>query len=246
MIGFRLAERLGVHRGEPILLTTAQGRRQMRVRGIFRSGHYEKDLHQLYAPLRTAQALFGMGNQVSALAVRTEGLDAAREVSHRLQQQTGLKVRNWMDDNASLLTEIALVARITFWINVLVALATSVGIVNVFSMFVLNRQKELAILRAVGASRPSLRIILLLEAGFVWAVGAAAGLMVVLSVMAYEQRHPFRVSAETYGFDSFATRPQLAPLLTALALAGLAALAAAWWSGRRAARLNPAEVIFGR
>lgn len=245
-IGFRMAEKLGIHVGEHVHVATGQTQRLMRVRAVFRAGYYEKDLQTAYVSLRAAQGLFGMGNEVSGLAVRCDDLSAARTVTGTLRPSLGLKVRNWMDDNASLLAEIATVNRVTFAINFLIALAASVGIVNVFSIFVLNRQKELAILRAMGGSRGSLQLILLVEAAFIWVFGVLLGFTLAMGVIAYEQAHPYEVSAETYGIATYATQPKPAAFATAALLAAAAMVVAAWWSGRRARRLNPAEVIFGR
>lgn len=245
-IGFRMAKKLGIHTGEHIYIATSKTRRLMRVKAIFRSGYYDKDMRYGFVSLRTAQRMFGMGNEVSALAVRCKNLKQAAVVSSTLEGRMPNKIRNWMDDNASLLAEIATVNRVTLFIDVLVALVASVGMANVFSMFVLNRQKELAILRAVGTSRASLKTILLLEAMFIWVVGTIIGCTLVLAVMAYEQEHPYTVSEETYGIGSYATSPVPEAFAVACTLAAVMMAASALWSGRRAAKLNPAEVIFGR
>lgn len=245
-IGFRMAHKLGVQVGQQIRVATAQTNRLLRVKAIFRSGYYEKDMQHTYVPLKTAQLLFQTGNEVSGLAVRCQDLQGAVGVSNTLGARLDQKIRNWRDDNAALLTEIATVQRVALFINILVALVASVGMANVFSMFVLNRQKELAIIRAVGSSRASLRAILQLEAAFIWLVGTSIGLTGALAVMAFEQSHPYEVSAEVYGIGSYATSPKAVAFVTACILGGLTMAMSAWWSGRRAARLNPIDVIFGR
>ncbi len=245
-IGFRAAEKLGVHVGEHVSVVTTNTQMLMRVRAVFRSGYYDKDLHYVYAALPTAQRMFRMGNEVSGVAARCANADQADAVSAALARRTGQKVRNWRDDNASLLAEIATVKRVTAFINVLVALVASAGMANVFSMFVASREKELAILRAVGASRTSLRGILMLEALFIWLVGTIIGVTVSLGVMAWEQAHPYQVSEETYGIASYATSPKSSAFLLATVLAAGTMIGSAWWSGRKAARLKPIEVIFGK
>ncbi len=245
-IGFRMAEKLGVHVGQQIHISTPAVQRLARVREIFQSGYYEKDLHHAYVPLQSAQRLFQMGNEVSGLAARCNGLHDAPPVGAALRDRVAMKVRNWRDDNAALLTEIATVQRVTFFINLLVAMVASVGMASVFSMFVVNRQKELAILRAMGGSRLSLRAMLLMEAMFICAVGTFIGFTMALGVMAYEQLNPYQISAETYGIASYATNPKLVSFLTAGALGFCTMAASAWWSGRRAVKLNPIDVIFGR
>jgi lipoprotein-releasing system permease protein len=250
-IGYRMARKLGVREGGRIHIATARasgGRtlRELRVKAIFRSGYYETDLNKAYVSLKTAQILFGMGNDVSGLAVRCDDLSQAGLVSRRLEAHLPNKVRNWMDDNASLLQEIAMTRRITLFISALVAIVVSVGMANVFSMFVLNRQKDLAILRAMGAAKFSLRGILLMEALFIWLIGTILGVTAVLAVMAYEQLNPLEVSQETYGIGSYSTRPDLVTVLVGVGLALATMVFSAWWSGRRAAKMDPAAVIFGR
>ena len=245
-IGFRMAEKLGIHAGEHVHVATAQTHRLMRVRAIFHSGYYEKDLHHGYVALRTAQRMFEMGTEVSGMAVRCDDINNATTVTAALDGRLNHKIRNWRDDNASLLAEISMVQRVTIFVNVLVAAVSSVGMASVFSMFVLNRQKELAILRAVGASRLSLRGILVFEALFIWVFGTLVGLTASLGVMAYEQSHPYAVSAETYGISSYATHPKPLAFILACVLSAVTMVMSAWYSGRRAAKLNPIRVIFGR
>lgn len=245
-IGFRMARKLGIHVGQQLRVATALTNRLLRVKAIFHSGYYEKDLQHAYVPLKTAQLLFRTGNEVSGLAVRCDDLHDAVGVSDALAARVGQKIRNWRDDNAALLTEIATVQRVAIFINVLVAMVASVGMANVFSMFVMNRQRELAIIRAVGSSRASLRAMLQLEAGFIWIIGTIIGGTAALAVMAFEQSHPYEVSAETYGIGSYATSPKVMAFATACILGALTMAMSAWWSGRRAAKLSPIDVIFGR
>ncbi|HHH75564.1 MAG TPA: ABC transporter permease, partial [Phycisphaerae bacterium] len=247
-IGYRMAEKLGVGLGGIVHVSTVKSpaRQEMRVKAIFKSGFYDNDLQHAFVSLNRAQVLFRMGNAVSGLAVRCSDLNRAQGVSDQLSSTLDYKVRNWMDDNASLLQEMSTVKRVTTFISVMVALVASVGMANVFSMFVLNRQKELAILRAMGSSRFSLRSILLLEGCFIWIVGTLLGWAAVLGVMAWEQANPYQVSAETYGIGSYATRPDMQVFLLATLLSGVTMIGSALWSGRRAAKMNPADVIFGR
>ena len=245
-IGFRMAQKLAVQVDEHIHVATGQTSRLMRVKAIFRSGYYDKDLQHAYVALSTGQRLFNMGSEVSGLAVRCNELNNAGVVTAALAQRMPQKIRNWMDDNASLLAEIATVQRVTLFINVLVALVASAGMANVFSMFVLNRQKELAILRAMGASRGSLKTILLSEAFLIWLAGTLVGCTLALGVMAFEQSNPYTVSEETYGIGSYATMPKASAFLLACVLSACTMGLSAWWSGRKAAQLDPVRVIFGR
>ncbi len=245
-IGFRMAEKLSVHVGESIRISTPTTTRRMKVRAIYHSGYYQKDLYHAYVSIEDAQNMFSMGNEVSGLAVRTEELNAAAPVSADLKRSLGLKIRNWMDDNASLLQEFETVRLVTLIINVLVAVTASVGIANVFSMFVLSRQKELAILRAIGSSKLSLRAVLMMEALFIWVAGTLIGFSLSLGVMAYETAYPFfQVSAETYGIGVYSTKPKVEPFIWAGTLSLAAMVFSALRSGSRAAKLSPVKVIFG-
>ena len=245
-IGFRMAQKLAIHVDEHIHVATAQTSRVMRVKAIFRSGYYDKDMQHAYVALSTGQRMFAMGSEVSALALRCEELNEAAHVTAALNQRLDHKIRNWMDDNASLLAEIATVQRVTLFINILVALVASAGMANVFSMFILNRQKELAILRAMGSSRSSLKTILMTEAAVIWLIGTVIGCTIALGVMAFEQSNPYTVSEETYGIGSYATSPKLSAFVLAGVLSACTMGLSAWWSGRKAAKLDPVRVIFGR
>jgi ABC-type lipoprotein release transport system permease subunit len=86
----------------------------------------------------------------------------------------------------------------------------------------------------------------MLEALFIWLLGTILGAAGVLGVMAYEQMNPMEVSEATYGIEAYAARPDLMTMLVGAGLALATMVFSAWWSGRRASKMNPAAVIFGR
>jgi lipoprotein-releasing system permease protein len=240
VIGAGLAKDLGVRVGDKIRIVTAQDRSDvLSISGIFDLQNQEVNDRWVLVSLKCAQNLLDLSGGISAIEARVREIFTAETIAQGITRRTGLVAESWMTLNQQLLVGLRSQNSSSYMIQAFVVVAVALGIASVLVVWVVQKNREIGILRAVGTTRKQvLRIFLiqglLLGAGG-WVLGAGIG--TVLSFI----------------FASMATNPDGSPtfpvnlspqlflgtLVMALAVGHFSAMAPA----RRAAGLDPAQVI---
>ena len=170
IIGSELASDLGVTVGDKLRLTVASGRgATLAISGIVDLGSKGANQRNTYVALHTAQALLGLIGGVSSIDLQVRDLYAAEEIAQAIAAETGIEADSWIRTNAQFYTAInaQMIANTT--IRFCVGLAIAFGIAAVLIVSVVQKSKEIGILRAMGASQGQIMRVFLLE-------GAALGL----------------------------------------------------------------------
>jgi lipoprotein-releasing system permease protein len=241
-IGTELAENLGVVVGDKIRLqNTAGATTVFIVRSIFDIGNRDLNQRWVIVPLRSAQSLLGLEGGVSTIEVKVREIFAAEEAAIRIAERTGLVADSWMGTNAQLLVGLRSQGSSSIMIQVFVVLAVALGIASVLAVSVVQKSREIGILKAMGVATGRVVRIFLLQGAIVGLAGSAVGVLVGIGLSLF--------------FASLATNPDGTPTfpvnLNALLYARSALIAtsvgivAAVLPARRAARLDPAQVIRG-
>ena len=235
LLGSELALELGLQAGDKLRLQAGTGRTALvRVSGIFTMGVQELDSRQLYVDLKQAQTLLNLSGGITALEVKVVDIFTARDWAARLQRLTGLHVKNWMDNNSQLLDALRSQSMTTKMIRGFVGLSVGLGIASVLAVSVVQRTREVGILRAMGSSREQILRVFLTQGALLGAIGALFGMAGGYGLV--------------YLFNSSSTRLfeiVVLPEVTGSALfiaIGSGVLAAAL-PARRASRYDPAEAI---
>lgn len=241
LIGTELAADLGVALGDRIRVTTAAGRSEtLTVAGLFDLGNRDLNRRWVFAPLKLAQTLLDVPGGVTQLELTVHDLFGAEAVAAGLRAQTGLTVESWMQTNAALLTALANQSVSNHLIRSFVVVIVALGISSVLVVSVVQKQREIGILRAMGTGRRQIMAVFLLQGGIVGLLGSALGtalawvLLVVFS-------HVFKNPGDGGALFQAELDPRLA--LQAALVACLVGLLAAWVPARRAARLDPVQAI---
>ena len=240
VIGTELAKDLGVDVGEPVRVTTPTGSEtSLTIAGIFDLGNRDVNRRWLLVSLRNGQAMLGLPGGASELNLRIDDIWAATGVAQRIEGMTGLRAESWMQTNEQLLVAIRSQSSSSSTIQFFIVLAVAIGIASVLVVSVVQKSRQIGILRAMGASRGMILRVFLFQGGAVGVFGGLAG-SVLGTVM-------------VYGFEMGTRRPDGSPLypviyapslyLTAIGLAIGTGLLAAAMPARRASRLDPAEAI---
>lgn len=235
VIGSRLARDLGLRVGDKLHLDAGQGRDSVvNVAGIFELGVRELDSRYVYLDMKQAQSLLGLPGAATVIDVTVKDIFAADAVAQRITRLTGQKAESWMQTNAQLMNALKSQSLSTRMISLFVAVSVAFGIASVLSVSVVQRTREIGILRAMGATRAQmLRVFLLQGALFGLAgsvVGGSAGYGLVELFNAYGPRL-FQIPVS----------PLL--LLGATILATVTGVISAAVPARRAARLDPVVAI---
>lgn len=235
LVGSELARDLGLQTGDKLRLQAGDGRTTLlQVAGIFTMGVQELDTRQLYVGLKQAQTLLNLSGGITALDLKIRDIFSARDWGSRLERLTGLHVKNWMDNNTQLLNALRSQSMTTRMIRTFVGLTVALGIASVLAVSVVQRTREVGILRAMGSTREQILRVFLTQGAMLGAMGAIFGL-----AGGYALVHLFN----NFGSRLFFVSVQTEVAITALLIAIGSGVVAAALPARRASRYDPAEAI---
>ena len=240
IIGVELAKDLGVSVGDKIHLQTARSAgNAFKVRGVYDQGNREANRRFVYVNLRTGQAILDLAGGASSLDIAVKDIFAAATITAVLRQHTDQKVESWEETNRELFTALSNQTIMTRIVRSFVAIIVAIGITSVLVVSVVQKQKEIGILRAIGASRGDILRVFLLQGAIIGIAGAICGSMVGTGLMVLGSR--LLRAADGSALFQVHLSPELyaGAVLVALVFGLLAATVPA----RRAAGLDPARAI---
>lgn len=240
VIGVDLARDLGVTVGDKLRLVTADGRDEtLTIVGLFRIGSRDLDRRWVFVPLKLAQSLLDLPGGVSNVDLRVAEIFDAEEIAGRLAAATGLKVDSWMQTNAQLLSALRNQRVSNMMIRVFVILIVALGIASVLVVSVVQKQREIGILRAMGASGRSILAVFLLQGAIVGLVGSLLGSTLAFGLVQLFSR--IYRNADGSALITGAIDPTI--VVGACGIALLVGLVSAALPARRAARMDPVQAI---
>ncbi len=235
MIGSKLAEDLGLRTGDKLRLDAGDNRQAiMDVAGVFELGVRELDSRYVYTDLKQAQTLLNLPGGITILELKISDVFTAEYWAQRIEQLTDLHVQSWMESNGQLLNALRSQTMTTQMIRVFVAMSVIFGIASVLAVSVVQRTREIGILRAMGSSQQQILRVFLLQGGLLGLCGSLLGVMV-----GYVLVQVFN------GIDErlFVIRLEPSMLLSAILIATASGVIAAMVPARRAAQYDPAVAI---
>jgi lipoprotein-releasing system permease protein len=235
LIGSQLAEDLGVQVGSKLRLDTGQQNSAVvNIAGIFELGVRELDARYVYLDLKQAQSLLSLPGGVTVIDLTVADIFEAENVAEQVGRLTSLQAESWIKTNAQLMNAISAQSLSTSMIIVFVAISVAFGIASVLSVSVVQRTREIGILRATGATRQQILRIFLFQGAMFGLLGSVLG-----SVASYALVWVFNV----FGPGLFYIPVSINLIMLALLLAILTGVLAAAIPARRAAVLDPVEAI---
>jgi lipoprotein-releasing system permease protein len=242
LIGTELAKELGVTVGEKINVSSAVGAsRVVTIAGIFDLGNKGANQRSTFVSLRTAQALLNLVGGVTTIDLTVADIYAAESIAQLVQATTGIEADSWIKSNAQFFTAVNAQQTSNTLIRVFVGLSVAFGIASVLVVSVIQRSKDIGILRAMGTSRGQILRIFLLQGGLLGflgsLIGASAGGLGLVFWHGY-LRQPD-------GSEQFQLILEPSLFISAVLLAALTGVAAAAAPALRAAKLDPVVAIRG-
>jgi lipoprotein-releasing system permease protein len=240
IIGVELAKDLGVGVGDKIYLQTARSKgTAFTIRGVYDLGNREANRRFAYVNLRTGQAILDLTGGASSLNIAVEDIFAADEFSATLRRHTDQKVESWEETNPELSTALSNQTLMTRIVRSFVAVIVAIGITSVLVVSVVQKQKEIGILRAIGASRGDILRVFLLQGAMIGIAGAVFGSIIGTGLMSLGSRVLRAADGSPLFTVTFSPELYTGAILVALVFGLLAAAVPA----RRAAGLDPARAI---
>lgn len=242
VIGIELAKDLGAEVGDKLRLSTADGRSEtLTITGLFDLGNKGVNARNVYVGLRTAQSLLDLVGGVSSIDLALHDLDLAEQLARRIAGETGLSADSWIKTNAQFVTALTSQRVSSNVIRFFIALSVAFGIASVLVVSVIQRSKEIGILRAMGATQAQMLRIFLLQGGIVGFFGSLLGSLLAWSLLVLWQL----LARNPDGTAMFVISVEPGLVLTAAGGASVVGILAALLPARRAAQLDPVVAIRG-
>jgi lipoprotein-releasing system permease protein len=247
-MGKTIAEKLGLEVGNTVRLTARDGNSYLfRLVAVVSTGVNSIDASRLWLNLKDAQTIAGRYNEISEIGLKISDFETAESFATQLGARYAYRAEPWQETNANILSLLVIIfANIYFVLGGLIV-AAGFGIFNVFAMSVIDRQRDLAILQAVGVGRIPLVQSFLVQGILVGLIGSLAGLLLGQLLIEWLASLSFGTAAEQRPVSSSGFNMLRAWWLYAgslglgLFLSIISALLPAW----RAGKINPVEVIRG-
>ena len=242
LIGTELASDLGLTIGDKLLVQSATGTgNYFVVAGILDLGNKSANQRTGFIALHSGQSLLGYPGGITGIDVTVHDVYAAEVVAQRMEHLTGLQADSWIKTNAQFFSAISSQSMANTAIRFFVALSVAFGIASVLVVSVVQRSKEIGILRAMGISRGQVMRVFLLQGGLLGLGGAAIGSAV--GTLALHVWLSYALAPDGTPLFQVTMEPTL--YLLALGIATLTGLLAALAPALRAARLDPVVAIRG-
>jgi lipoprotein-releasing system permease protein len=244
VIGDRLSDKIGARIGATVTLQTSLGARvNAQVVGFFHTGVRQTDEGTAYALTKTGQILAQQTGLINELRVRLNDPLNSREVAARIENDTGYKSVSWQEAYEDLISTFIIRNIIMYAVVGAILLVASFGTYNIISTITHEKARDIAIMKSLGLSEYTVRMIFVVEALIIGLVGALAGFLLgyllCIALGSIKITNPF--------LDS--DRLPLAYTYVHYLMAGMVALvssvAAGYAPARKAAREHPVEIIRG-
>jgi lipoprotein-releasing system permease protein len=246
LFGSLFAEKLGVRLGDRVTVVAPDGgSTTLKVAGIFEVGVAALDRAWLFVPLAAAQGIFGQPSAISNIGVRTADPDGAEALAERLEHLTGYDAESWQELNAATLSVFGVQNTVVGFQIGAILVVGGFGILAIQIMIVIQKTRDIAILRSVGFRRRDILSIFLMQGAAVAALGAALGDLLGWRFIAYlDSKYD-----PSLGYKAVAQlrveadpRAYLWGALFALIIGMLASMIPAWRGGR----VEPVDVLRGQ
>jgi lipoprotein-releasing system permease protein len=256
VIGKELGRKLSVVEGDTVYLISFRGMvspighvpamKRFRVAGFFASGMYQFDEAYAFVRLTDAQRTLKLGDTVSGIEIRVNDIYQADQVAERIKKKLGFPywTKDWMQMNANLFFALKLEKTAMFIILTLIVLVAAFNIASTLIMMVMKKTKDIAILKAMGASDGSIMRIFVIKGMVIGGFGTILGVVLGIVICFVLKHYPFiKLPGNIYYFTTLPVQLQVSDVLTiALAAIGICFLATLY-PARQAARLNPVDAI---
>lgn len=257
VLGKELARNLGVIEGDMIHLISPRGMlspighvpamKQFRVTGFFLSGMYEYDQTFAFIQLEDAQQMLRMGDSVTGIDIRVRDIYKAKEIAENLISKFGFPywARDWMQMNKNLFRALKMERLVMAIILILIVLVAAFNIASSLIMLVMGKTRDIAILKAMGATTKSIRKIFVFSGMVIGSIGTVLGLCLGLVLCILLKNYDiYELTGDIYYFTTtLPVKIEISWVIAIVSATMAICFLATLYPARQAAKLDPVEAI---
>lgn len=245
IVGQGLIDKFSLHMGSTLTLIGDDGQsRALRVVGIFRTGNAAYDEGQAFVLLKRAQALLGRENRINRIIIQLGDPYAARAAAQTIEAAVGYKSVSWIEASEDILSLLLVRNLIMYSVVGAILVVAAFGIYNTISTIVMEKTRDIAIMKSMGFRARDVRRVFLIEGLIVGVLGSTFGVLVGIGMMAALGRVEIRPPGVAeivhlpiwWGADQYAL---------AAAFAMLSCVIASYLPARRAGQVHPVDILRG-
>lgn len=245
IIGSELAKNLSLTMGNNITVISTAGQiRVFKIVGIFRIGRANYDRSQVFVDLKRVQALLNRPNRTNNLIIKLPDPYKAREIAEEIEKRFGYKAISWQELSEDILNTLAIRNIIMYTVVGAMLIVAALGIYNVISTVVLEKQRDIAILKSIGFHAKEIKNIFVIQGVILGAIGCALGLPLGSAIM----RGMMQIRFKPPGGTEIVQMPidwSAPQFIIAAVFALSAAIIAALLPARKAAKVEPVDILRG-
>jgi lipoprotein-releasing system permease protein len=256
IMGKELSRMLAVQPGDIVTVVSPMGKltpvgrvpqnRKFKITAIFDSGMYEYDATMVYVSLKEAQDFLGLDNRATGVEVKVTDVYKADQVGSAVSKKLGYPywAKDWKQMNRSLVSALKLEKIAMFVILIMIVLVGALNIISTLVMVVMEKNKDVAILRAMGATRKNIMAVFMFQGVLVGVVGTLVGLASGLGLCHLLAKYKFiELPSDVYYISTLPVRVEMLDVVLVIAAALVISFLATLYPSWHASRLNPVESL---
>lgn len=255
ILGKELANSAGVIKGDKVILMSPHGfispvghipsMKRFIVKDTFDSGMYEYDNALAYVNLKEAQQLSGAGNRVSAIGIWIDNVFEVEKVKERLSNilTSPFYMRDWMEINKSLFSALKLEKTAMFIILTLIILVAAFNIASALIMMVMEKTRDIAVLKAMGATNKTIRIIFIFKGMIIGFLGTFIGTAMGVAACFILKKYDFIQLPDAYPFSTLPVQLEFVDVFSIAVSAILICFFSTLYPSYKASKMDPVEAL---
>jgi lipoprotein-releasing system permease protein len=245
IVGAQLIRRMSLKMNDNITLTASTGQvRTFKIVGVFRTGRSNYDNSQAFVDIKRVQAMMNRPNRANSIIIKLDKPETAQVVANELEARIGYKSMSWQESSEDIMNTLAIRNAIMYSVVSAVLIVAAFGIYNIISTVVMEKQRDIAILKSTGFRSKDIKLIFLIQGALLGIAGVITGLpmgsAMMWGLMQISMKPPGSSDKVNMPIDWGV--PQFA---IASAFAFFAALLAAYLPARKAAKVLPVDILRG-
>jgi lipoprotein-releasing system permease protein len=253
LVGRELVKQINLFVGQEVKVISPLGQNTLagqtpyikpyRVAGVFFTGMYEYDLKLIYVELSTLQDFLDLPDVVTGIEIRVEDPTDTESVVSRLRGELGAhyRIQDWQELNRSLFSALKLEKIAMFLVLAIIILVASFSIVGNLIMVVVEKAREIAVLKTLGASDSGVTRIFIVQGFFIGMVGTLIGVYLGLGACLFADTYGIGIPPDVYYIDRLPVHVDMFSILQVAAAGLVISVAATIYPAQIASRLRPVE-----